>query len=55
MGHVQIIKTAEEHQQALARVSVLMDNDPAPDSPEADQLQLLAGRILHLGEERNIH
>ncbi|VFM99268.1 MAG: HTH-type transcriptional regulator / antitoxin HigA [Candidatus Kentron sp. G] len=47
MNPITIIKTGEEHQQALARISALMDSDPAPDSPEANQLELLALVIEH--------
>lgn len=43
----KIIKTANEHTVALARLSVLMDADPAPGSAQADELELLA----HLVED----
>ena len=42
MGHIKIIKTPEEHEQAMARVMGLMDADPQPGSQDADELDLLA-------------
>jgi len=42
MGHIKIIKTPEEHEQAMARVMLLMDADPQPGSQDADELDLMA-------------
>lgn len=42
----KLIKTPDEHAAALRRVDELMALDPAPGTPEADELELLA----HLAE-----
>ena len=42
MRHIKLIKNAEEHAQALARVSKLLDKNPAVGSKEADELEVLA-------------
>ncbi len=42
MTQLRIIQTEAEHRQALARVAGLMDQDPAADSPENDELDVLA-------------
>jgi HTH-type transcriptional regulator/antitoxin HigA len=39
---IKPIKTAADHQQAIARIRELMDMDPPPGSEAADELQLLA-------------
>lgn len=44
---MKIIKTDQEHEQALARVMELMDSDPASDTPEANELELLSLLIEH--------
>ena len=41
----KIIKTADEHAEAITRLSALMDTDPAPGSAQADELELLAHLI----------
>lgn len=46
------ITTDEEHQQALARLTDLMDMEPEPDTPEWDELRKLAGQIEHYERER---
>jgi HTH-type transcriptional regulator/antitoxin HigA len=38
---IKIIKTAEEHEAALAAIEALLDLDPAPGTPEADRLELV--------------
>ncbi|MBK1880325.1 ImmA/IrrE family metallo-endopeptidase [Pelagicoccus mobilis] len=38
----KLIKTKEEHAQAIERLSSLMDANPTSDSPEEDELELLA-------------
>jgi len=42
MTQLRIIQDEAEHQQALARVAELMDRDPAAESPENDELDVLA-------------
>jgi Predicted transcription regulator containing HTH domain len=39
---VKIIKTQAEHDDAMARLKALMALDPPPDSPEENELELLA-------------
>ena len=39
---VKIIKTQAEHDDAMARLKALMALDPSPDSPEENELELLA-------------
>src|SRR3954452_4918212 len=38
----KVIKTEAEYEAALAEIENLMDIDPDPGTPEADQLELLA-------------
>lgn len=38
----KVIKTKKEHADAIERLSVLMDADPAPGSPKEDEMELLA-------------
>jgi HTH-type transcriptional regulator / antitoxin HigA len=38
----KVIKTETEYEAALAEIENLMDLDPDPGTPEADQLELLA-------------
>jgi HTH-type transcriptional regulator/antitoxin HigA len=42
MNHIKLIKTKHDHEQALARLMNLMDIDVAPNSAEADELDVLA-------------
>eukprot|EP00038_Savillea_parva_P030664 m.79374 g.79374 ORF g.79374 m.79374 type:complete len:399 (+) comp9287_c0_seq1:473-1669(+) len=51
MGHIKLIKSTQDHEQALARVMALMDFDPAPGSAESDELDLLAFLIEKYEEE----
>ena len=51
MGYIKLIKSSQDHEQALARVMTLMDFDPAPDSAESDELDLLAFLIEKYEEE----
>jgi len=39
---IKLIKTKKEHAAAIARISDLMDADPAPGSAEENELELLA-------------
>ena len=51
MNPPRIIKTDQEHRQALERLTYLMDLDPVPDSPDADEIDLLALLIEHYEQE----
>jgi HTH-type transcriptional regulator/antitoxin HigA len=42
MNHIKLIKSIQEHEQALARLMCLMDADLQPDSKEEDELDVLA-------------
>ena len=42
MQHIKLIKNSQEHAQALARLSKLMDKNPVPGSKAADELEVLA-------------
>lgn len=42
MKNIKIIKSKQEHEQAVARLINLMNNDPAPDSAKANELEVLA-------------
>jgi HTH-type transcriptional regulator / antitoxin HigA len=42
MPHIKLIKTPEDHARALARLSELMKLAPAADTPEGDELEVLA-------------
>jgi len=52
MNHIKTIKTAQDHEQALARLINLMETDPTPGSQEADELDVLAILIEHYEQER---
>ncbi|HFC8547131.1 TPA: type II toxin-antitoxin system HigA family antitoxin [Neisseria lactamica] len=45
MTQIKIIKTHEDHAEALSRLSALMDTDPAPDTDGDLELQALAALI----------
>lgn len=51
MNQVRVIKSDQEHEQALARLMSLMDSDPKPGSAEADELDVLALVIEHYERE----
>jgi HTH-type transcriptional regulator/antitoxin HigA len=42
MNHIKIIKSNEDHEQALARLMTLMDLDPKPDTVAGDEIDVLA-------------
>jgi HTH-type transcriptional regulator / antitoxin HigA len=42
MPHIKLIKTPEDYARALARLSELMKLAPAADTPEGDELEVLA-------------
>ncbi|WP_089729876.1 helix-turn-helix domain-containing protein [Candidatus Thiosymbion oneisti] len=52
MNRAKIIKTDQEHQQALERLMQLMDKDPVSGTAEADELDLLALLVEHYERER---
>lgn len=39
---MKIIKSQQEHEQALERIMMLMDRNPVEDSDESDEIELLA-------------
>nr|VFJ91640.1 MAG: Antitoxin component HigA of the HigAB toxin-antitoxin module, contains an N-terminal HTH domain [Candidatus Kentron sp. LFY] len=49
---MKIIDTDREHEQALARLTGLMDHDPAPGTPEANEIELLSLVIEHYEKKR---
>lgn len=51
MKQVRIIRSTEEHQRALARMSKLMDLDPEPGTPEDEEMDLLGLVIKHYEEK----
>jgi HTH-type transcriptional regulator/antitoxin HigA len=51
MDHIKIIKTEQEHEQALVRVMELMDLNPLEESAESDELELLALLIERYEEQ----
>lgn len=42
MNHIKLIKTEQDHEQALSRLMALMDLDPKQDTVEGDELDVLA-------------
>ena len=38
----KVIHTEADHEAALQRIDALMENDPAPNSPEGEELELLS-------------
>ena len=42
MNHIKILKSDKEHEQALARLLVLMDDNPPEGSVNADELEVLS-------------
>lgn len=52
MNHIRIIKTDQEHEQALAHLMSLMDKEIVKGSAEADELDVLALLIERYEEER---
>jgi HTH-type transcriptional regulator / antitoxin HigA len=39
---IEVVKSAEQYKSALARVNVLIDKDPMPDSEEGKELELIS-------------
>lgn len=46
----KIIRTEADYATALARIEVLMDNDPEPESDEGEELELLCLIVGHYEE-----
>lgn len=42
MNHIKLIKNEQEHSQALARLMALMDMSPEANTPESDEMDVLA-------------
>jgi len=51
MNHIKLIKSEQDHEQALARLMTLMDLDPEVGSVEDDELDVLALLIEKYEEE----
>lgn len=51
MNHIKLIKSVQDHEQALARLMTLMDLDPEVGSEEGDELDVLALLIEKYEEE----
>jgi HTH-type transcriptional regulator/antitoxin HigA len=51
MNHIKLIKTEQDHEQALSRLMALMDLDPKPDTATGDELDVLALLIEKYEEE----
>lgn len=51
MNHIKLIKTEQDHEQALSRLMALMDLDPKQDTIEGDELDVLALLIEKYEEE----
>lgn len=52
MPLIKVIKNDDQHAAALARLSKLMTIDPAPDSPEESELEVLSLLVEHYERER---
>ena len=51
MNHIKLIKTEQDHEQALSRLMTLMDLDPKPNTVAGDELDVLALLIEKYEEE----
>ncbi|MEZ8294957.1 MULTISPECIES: ImmA/IrrE family metallo-endopeptidase [Vibrio] len=51
MNHIKLIKSEQDHEQALARLMALMDMEPESDSIESDEIDVLAMLIEKYEEE----
>jgi len=51
MNHIKLIKSEQDHEQALARLIALMEMDPEPNSIESNELDVLAVLIEKYEEE----
>lgn len=52
MDHIRLIKSDQDHEQALARLMTLMDLEPEDGSKEGDELDVLAVLIEKYEEEK---
>ncbi|QEP41895.1 hypothetical protein D5085_01275 [Ectothiorhodospiraceae bacterium BW-2] len=52
MQQMRVIKSGAEHEQALNRLMTLMQLDPVENSPQADELELLALLIEHYEQQQ---
>ena len=50
MSHIKVIKSDQEHEQAMIRLMSLMDSDPATGTCEADEIDVL-GVLLERYEQ----
>jgi HTH-type transcriptional regulator/antitoxin HigA len=48
---IRPLRTEGDYKAALAAVSVLVDADPAPDTPEGDALEILSMLVEHYESE----
>ncbi|MBN3757419.1 transcriptional regulator [Paraburkholderia sp. Tr-20389] len=48
---IRPLRTEEDYKTALAAVSTLVDTDPAPDTPEGDELEILSMLVEHYENE----
>ncbi len=51
MSHIKLIKSDQEHEQAMVRLMSLMDTDPAPGTCESDEIDVLALLIERYEQE----
>ncbi|QLE87612.1 ImmA/IrrE family metallo-endopeptidase [Shewanella sp. Scap07] len=42
MNHIKLIKSEQDHEQAISRLMALMEMDPEPNSIESDEIDVLA-------------
>ena len=49
---IRLIKNNEDYADAMARINALFDLEPAPSTPESDELEVLSVLISDY-EERN--
>lgn len=52
MTHIKLIKSPQDHEQALTHLLLLMDLDLEANSPKADELEVLALLIEKYEEEK---
>ncbi|WP_256663424.1 type II toxin-antitoxin system HigA family antitoxin [Pseudomonas sp. C27(2019)] len=52
MSHIKLIKSAQDHELAMARLMSLMDLDPQPNTAEADEMDVLALLIEKYEDEQ---
>lgn len=52
MNNIKVLKTNDEHEQAMQKIMALMDLDPQPGTGKADELELLA-LVIEKYEEKS--